>query len=292
MSISFGVAAVATLVALVFSGMLVHRVVRAPRLDLAAALCATLGLAVALAAQAFGYYKGFGPTTFRALHLGAQLLAPMALAWALAEMTGKSLGARFAARLVLGGLTMVAAVVLASDPLSATPFTKAWPTAAAHYQFIPNAILQLIAGVTALVAVLALIVAAVRARRYPGWRDLFLAVVAAAAAALATIGLRVTLPANSGYLAICLIAAWLAWCAAVRAGRVRLDVLRFGGPVWDEDTGEFVRYNEDTGEFAPYRDDADYAYERARPHYGPDRASPGAFGPEGDDSGYAGWFRD
>ena len=101
-------------------------------------------MTVALAAQALGFDKGFGPTTFRALHLGAQLLAPMALAWALAEMTGKSLGSRFAARLALGGLTMVCAVVLASDPLSAAAFSTAWPAASTFYQLIPNAILELI----------------------------------------------------------------------------------------------------------------------------------------------------
>src|SRR5213082_2023408 len=127
MSISFGVAGVAALVALVLTAMLVQRCVRMPRLDLAALAVAGLGLTVALASQAFGFDKGFTPTTFRALHLGAQLLAPMALAWALAEMTGKSLGSRFAARLALGGLTMVAAVVLASDPLSSATFSTAWP---------------------------------------------------------------------------------------------------------------------------------------------------------------------
>ncbi len=280
MSISFGLAAVATLVTLVLAGMLVHRCVRMPRLDIVAALCAILGLAVALAAQALGYHRGFGPTTFRAVHLGGQLLAPMALAWALTEMTGKSLGARFAARLALGGLTMVAAVVLASDPLGTAAFSKAWPTASVHYQFIPNAILELVAIVATVTAVVAVVIAGLRARRYPGWRELFPGVAAAAAATLFTDGLRVSLPANSGYVVICLIAAGFAWFAATRSSRVRLDVLRFGGPVWDEDTGEFVRYNEDTGEFAPYRDEAGYPMDRA------------GYGREGSDTGYPGWFRD
>ena len=302
MSISFVVAAVATLAALVLTTMLVQRCVRMPRLDLGALACAGLGLTVALAAQAVGYDRGFGPTTFRAVHLGAQLLAPMALAWALAEMTGKSLGSRFAARLALGGLTMVAAVVLASDPLSAAAFGKTWPAASAYYQLIPNALLEIIAIVTALAAVIAVAVAAVRARRYPGWHDLFGAVVAASVAALVTDGLRVALPVNSGYAAICLLTTALAWLAGRLSSRVRLDVLRFDGPVWNEDTGEFVRYNEDTGEFAPYRDDSPYEYGRpvddSRSGTG-DRGNTGWFGDEtgdiqaeGADTDFSGWFRE
>jgi quinol monooxygenase YgiN len=290
MSISFGAAAAAALAALVFTGLLVHRCVRTPRLDLAALLCATVGLTASLAAQAIGYRQGFGATTFRGLYLGALLLAPMALAWALAEMTGKSMGARFAARLALGGLTMVAAVVLASDPLSTAAFGKAWPTATAHYQVIPRLILDAIGGVAGLTAVVAVGVAAARARRYPGWRELFLPVVATAVAALVTEGIRVRLPANSGYAGICLAAAGLAWFAGLRASKVRLDVLRLGGPVWNEDTGEFVRYNEDTGEFAPYRDDTGYGYGRA--DTGGYRADTGGYDAPGADPGYTGWFRD
>lgn len=297
MSISFGLAVVATLATLVLAGMLVHRSVRMPRLDVIAALCAVLGLTVALAAQALGYHRGFGPTTFRAVHVGGQLLAPMALSWALAEMTGKSLGARFAARLALGALTMVAAVILASDPLGTAAFSKAWPSASVHYQFIPNAVLQITAVVTTVAAVAGLVIGGVRARRYPGWRDLYPAVAAAAAAALLTDGLRLSLPANSAYVAICLAAAGLAWFAASRSSLIRLDVLRFGGPMWDEDTGEFVRYNEDTGEFAPYRNDPGYpsrpGYQREGSDAGWFSDDTGGFSRAGrDEEAYAGWFRD
>ena len=85
---------------------------------------ATTGLTVALAAQAVGYHQGFSQTTFRAVQIGAQLIAPLALTWALAELTGKSLGSRFTARLGLGALTVVGAVVLATDPLSGASFSK------------------------------------------------------------------------------------------------------------------------------------------------------------------------
>src|SRR5205814_8715578 len=73
MSISFGVAAAAALVALVFTGMLVHRCARTPRLDLAAGVCAGLGLTAALGAQAAGYRQGFTPATSGASHPGARL---------------------------------------------------------------------------------------------------------------------------------------------------------------------------------------------------------------------------
>jgi quinol monooxygenase YgiN len=291
MSISFGVAAGATLVALVLTGMLVQRCVRMPRLDFAALACAGVGLTASLAAMALGFDKGFGPTTFRALHLGGQLLAPMALAWALAEMTGKSLGSRFAARLALGGLTMVSAVVLGSDPLSAAAFGTGWPAASVYYQLIPNAILELVAGVTALAAVVAVIVAAVRARRYPGWHDLFGGVVAVGFATLATDALRITLPAKTAYAGVCLLVVALAWFAGRLSSRVRLDVLRLGGPVWNEDTGEFVRYNEDTGEFAPYRDDVGGGYSHGQMSGGYRSQGPDAGYPPPNDSGY-GWYDD
>jgi len=98
-----------------------------------ALIFATAALTVALAAQAVGYYRGFSETTFRAVQIGAQLMAPLALTWALAELTGKSLGSRFAARLGLGALAVVGAVVLATDPLNAAGFTKSWPAASVHY---------------------------------------------------------------------------------------------------------------------------------------------------------------
>src|SRR5213078_2693191 len=109
MSVSFLAAGAATIIAAVVTGMLVWRFARLPRLDQAAWACAAAGLTVALAAQALGYHQGFN-------------------------------AAVFAARLALGALTAIAGVILASDPLSGVTFTTAWPTSAAHYQFIPNVI--------------------------------------------------------------------------------------------------------------------------------------------------------
>jgi quinol monooxygenase YgiN len=250
MSISLGAAAVGALAALIFAGLLARRCIRAPRLATVALLVATAALMVALGAQAGGYYHGFGENTFRAVQIGAQLIAPLAFTWALAELTGKSMGARFASRLALGAVTVVGTVVLATDPLTSAAFGKTWPPASVHYQIIPNGVLKFVAVLTALAAVISLIMTGVRARQSPGWQTLFLAVAAIAVATVLLDAMRVTLPGNSAYAAICLAAAALAWFAAGRASAVRLESLRSGGFAWDEDTGSFVRYrDEDTGDF-------------------------------------------
>ena len=79
MSISLGAAAVGALASLVFTGMLVRQCIRVPRMATVALFFATTGLTVALAAQAVGYHRSFSQTTFRAVQIGAQLIAPLAL---------------------------------------------------------------------------------------------------------------------------------------------------------------------------------------------------------------------
>jgi quinol monooxygenase YgiN len=293
MSISVAAAAIGALAALVFAALLARRCIRAPTMATVALLFAALGLIVALAAQADGYARGFDQTTFLAIQLGAQLIAPLALAWALAELTGKSMGARFASRLALGAVTVIGAVVLATDPLNSASFSKDWPAASVHYQIIPNGVLRFVAVGTAIVAVIAVIVTAVRARKRAGWRTLLLAVAAIAAALLLTDLLRVKLPANSAYPLICLAAAALAWFAAERASMVRLESLRSGGYAWDEDTGSFVRYHdEDTGDFG-YADDTG-GFQRPRGEtdgqgwYDDDT---GGFRRDVTDTDLRGWFR-
>ena len=194
MSISLGAAAVGALAALVFAGLLARRCIRAPRLATVALLFASAALTVALGAQAGGYYHGFDETTFRAVQIGAQLIAPLAFTWALAELTGKSMAARFGSRLALGAVTVVGAVVLATDPLTNAAFSKAWPSASVHYQIIPNGVLRFVAVLTALAAVISLIVTGVRARQSPGWQTLFLAVAAIAVATVLLDVMRVKLP--------------------------------------------------------------------------------------------------
>jgi quinol monooxygenase YgiN len=293
MSISLGAAAVGALAALVFAGLLARRCIRAPRLATVALLLATAALALALGAQAGGYYHGFGEATFRAVQIGAELVAPLALTWALAELTAKSMAARFASRLALGAVTVIGAVVLATDPLSSAAFSKTWPLASVHYQIIPNGVLKFVAVVTALAAVISLIVTGVRARQSAGWQTLFLAVAAIAVATVLLDVLRLKLPANSAYAVICVGAAALAWFAARRASAVRLESLRTGGFAWDEDTGSFVRYrDDDTGDFG-YADDTG-GFRRVRGEtdaggwYADDT---GGFRRDITDTDLRGWFR-
>src|SRR5215470_4866287 len=293
MSISVGAAAVGALVVLVFAGLLARRCIRAPTMATVALLFAVAGLTVALGAQASGYARGFDQTTFRAVQLGAQLVAPVALAWALAELTGRSMGARFASRLALGAVTVIGAVVLATDPLNSASFTKTWPAASVHYQIIPNGVLKFVAIVTAIVALIAVIVTAVRARQRAGWRTLLLAVVAIAVAILLTDLLRVNLPANSAYVLICVAAAGLAWFAGMRASVVRLESLRSGGYAWDEDTGSFIRYHdEDSGDFGYADDSGDFrrfhGETDGRDWYNDDT---GGFRRDVTDTDLRGWFR-
>ena len=95
------------LVAAVATGVLAGRCVRQPRIYLILWTAATLGLAVALAAQSMGFASGFGLATFRAVQLPAQLLAPLWLAWGLVELVAASEAARFGMRLVSSALTVV-----------------------------------------------------------------------------------------------------------------------------------------------------------------------------------------
>ena len=290
MSVSFLAAGAAAVAAAVITVMLVVRFARLPRLDQAAWVCAAAGLTVALAAQALGYHRGFNAAAFRAIEVGARLIAPMALVWGLAELTAKSFVVRFASRLGLGALAAIAGVVLASDPLSGVTFTTAWPTAADHYQFIPNVVLVVLAAATVIPALIAPAVAAVRARREPGWREVFPAVAVAAGAALLTLGLQVKLPVKSGYAAICLIAAALTWFAGHLSRRVPLADLHEIAPAGDDtgwgdaytDTG-YGLYRPDTGAMRRVGGDTDFG--------GLYRPDSGGFGRVGSDTDFGGLYR-
>ena len=153
------------LVAAVATGMLAGRCARQPRTGFIVWTAATLGLTIALAAQSIGFASGFGPATFRAVQLLALLLAPLWLAWGLVEVAIPSDTARFGMRLIAGALTVVASVILATDPLGGPPFSKAWPLTSAHFQPIALYALDAVQAV----AVLALVAAvAVAATRRPG----------------------------------------------------------------------------------------------------------------------------
>jgi quinol monooxygenase YgiN len=245
MSVSFLAAAAAALVAAVITGILVRRLTRLPRLHMVAWALAAAGMTIALTAQALGFHYGFNASGFRAVQIGARMVAPMALVWGLTELVGKSFAGRFAGRLALAALAVVAGVILVADPLSGAAFTIAWPAAADHYQLIPTKVLLGLGVITAVWALAALAVASVRARRGQAWRDALAPVAAAAVAVLLTEGLGARLPIKSGYAALCLAVAVLTWFAGQRASRLRLGALHDVPDMGD--TGWRDRYTDDAG---------------------------------------------
>ncbi|HEX4064144.1 MAG TPA: antibiotic biosynthesis monooxygenase [Streptosporangiaceae bacterium] len=223
------------------TGVLVGRCIRAPRMDIIAWAGAVASIAVSLGAQALGAHNGYSSGTFRAVQVGAQLIAPLWLAWGMVELAARSIAARFGAKLIAAALTVVGAVVLITDPLATTPFGKSWPIGSAHYQIIPRSVLGLIAGMTVLTVVITLVTALVRLRNDPGWRRPLLALAAAGVAAVAILGLRLSLPANLAYPALCAVCAVLASFAGLTAVKVRLDALH------DEDYERYEEIDEPEG---------------------------------------------
>jgi quinol monooxygenase YgiN len=204
------------LVAAVATGMLAGRCVRQPRIGFIVWTAATLGLTIALAAQSMGFASGFGPATFRAVQLFALLFAPLWLAWGLAEMAVASGGARFGVRLISIALTVVAGVILATDPLTAVPFTKDWPLSGAHFQPVSRDVLDLVQAVAIVVALVAVALAVVRASR--GSAPPIAAVVPVTLAVLMTAGQRLPFLVEAVYPVLSTMAAAFVWFAVASVG--------------------------------------------------------------------------
>jgi len=285
MSISFLVAAAGTLAAIAATAWLLRRCLQAPRVDMAAWVLALAGLTVGLAAQAAGYHRGFEAATFRASQLGLALVAPLALVWGMAEVAARGLVARFAARLCLSGLFVVAAVILATDVLSDQGFSTDWPLARDHYQFLPLGLLAVIAVAILVTILVSLAVVALRSRHEPGWRPALLVLGAAAVAALATQGLLVSLPVNSGYAALSVVAVVAAWLAGERAARVPLAGLRGAGGAPERGGGQ---YRPQYGSAGYTGDDSMDLYRDRYAGYADSGAYPGYLGDQyADTGGYA-----
>jgi quinol monooxygenase YgiN len=301
MSISLLAAAAGVVIALAGTIALAIRCVRMPRADLIAWTCAMFGLAVALAAQAAGFATGFGPVMFRAGQLGAQVVATLGLALGLAEVAASSLPVRFAARLAVSALGVVSLVILATDPLGTTAFSKAFPVASAHYQPIPNSLLMyVLAPFTALVALIAIFVTAGRSRRDPAWRATFPGVTAAGVAALALAApglaalasnrLHIQVSLASAFPVLCILAAALTWLAVSQVRRIRLDVVHQEDAYGDEDDedgwarGRSWAGGDETGDYDPLTSAGGgrYAADSDQVRYAGDQG----YGDYVDDAGY------
>jgi quinol monooxygenase YgiN len=229
------------LVAAVATGLLAGRCVRQPRIGLILWTAATLALTVALAAQSMGFASGFSPATFRAVQLFELLLAPLWLAWGLAELAWPSEIARFGARLTCAALTVVGGVILATDPLTGPPFRKSWPLASAYYQPFSHYALDLTQAVAVVIAAASVGLAAAGARKDRRRTGALAAAAAVGLAVLLTAGLRFALPARSGYPLAGLLAAVLVWFGATRIG---------AGPDRAERQREADRYDVPEAEYA------------------------------------------
>jgi quinol monooxygenase YgiN len=310
MSLHFLAAVVGALVAMAGTGVLVARCLRTPNGALVTWTVALFGLTVALAVQALGFKMGFGPIAFRAMELGAQVLAPLALSLGLAELAGKSIVTRFAARLLLSALAIVSVVIFASDPLSAAPFSKAWPSAGVYYQIVPNKLLEyVLAPATVIVALLAMGFAAARPGRDPAWRDALPAVGAAGIAALllavpgVVMLLGLSLSLSSLFVLLCVVAALGTWLAGVQVSRLALDVLRedagagYGDqwaaqPAWASApaTGDFDPVDDD--EFGIYRGNGSRGQRDDLGYGGGEYGQQPPFRHEGEYPGAGGYARD
>jgi quinol monooxygenase YgiN len=282
------------LVAAVATGVLAGRCFRRPGLYCVTWTVASLGLTIALVAQGKGFASGFGQVTFRTVQLTALLLAPLWLAWGLVEVAAGNDAVRFGTRLISAALTVVAAVILATDPLSAQPFGKAWPLTSAHFQPISRSALDVVQAVAVLVALACVgLVAAGRGQKPP-----LAAVIPVGLAVLMTAGLRFPLPARAVYPLLSMAAAGLVLFGASRIGEgtgrrggVRDDGGRYrpGGESWPEDAyrpadgpppgGQYATYGQRPGYPAPGSGrPGDLPGSRLQPQPQP-QSPPGAGGP-------------
>jgi quinol monooxygenase YgiN len=207
------------LVAAAATGVLAGRCVHQPRIYLILWTASTLSLAVALAAQSMGFASGFGLATFRAVQLPTQLFAPLWLAWGLIELVAGSEAARFGMRLVASALTVVAAVILATDPLTARPAGKSWPSASALFQPISHYAMDAVQVVAAIAVLASVALAVARARKDPLSRAELTGIFPVGLAVLAAVGLRLPWPDRSAYPLLSMLAAALIWFGATRIQR-------------------------------------------------------------------------
>jgi quinol monooxygenase YgiN len=266
MHLSLLVSGIGAIVAAIGAGVLLARCFREPRSDLVAFSLALLGLLIGLGSQTVGYLAGFDGTMFRAMELGGQVIAPLALVLGLAEIAAKSTAVRFLARLYIPAVGLIAVVVLALDQLAQTTFSKAWPDPTVVYQTPPNYVLEFAVGpVTALFALIAVGVVMNRASE-PSWNAVLPAQLMGGAAALllaypALAGLaayeaKIHLPVASIFALLGTAAAALTWLAGMRAGRVPLPSRRSFSR--DQEDWRYADESRGVGRFEPAADGGVY----------------------------------
>ncbi len=139
--VSAAVAFLATLATFGCAGLLVMRTLPERRIHLID-WCGTLvALGLAVGAMMVGFAVGFSPALLRTMALFGALLAPVALALGVVELVGRTVQARFAARLIAASYVIVAVVITLLDPITGT-FGKSLPKISDHYASLPQLVLD------------------------------------------------------------------------------------------------------------------------------------------------------
>jgi quinol monooxygenase YgiN len=257
------VVALGAVVAAVGTGVLVARSTSKPRIYSAAWSLALFGLAIGLAAATLGFLAGYGSLLFRAMELGTQLITPLSLVIVMIETTGKSLAARFAMRLAIVAISVIALVILGTDPINPDlTFSSSWPDPVKFYQLAPLTVLGLIALLTAITAVSALGVLMLRSRRdrLPSAETRPVQFTALAALVIVLPGLiwlankgagiSLPIPAQDVFALCCTVAAGLVWYAARMAGNQDLSQVGAGSAAGQDDRDQ--RTSEDWDDRSGY----------------------------------------
>ncbi len=221
MTLSFIVVTLGAVGAIAGTGALAARCARLPRIFMIAWTVAICGLAIAMASQALGHLIGYSGAIFRAMELGGQAIAPLALSLALAEIVALSIPARFAMRLAVSAIGLVVVVILGTDPLNTSAtFSRAWPDPRLFYQVIPKGLIGFVAAFTMVAALIAGSLAVHRwsRDRSPAWvtRPALAGVASAGCVALPGVSMaaHLGLPPKDLFAACCAVGAGLTWWAA------------------------------------------------------------------------------
>ncbi len=295
MTASLIVVALGAVVAAVGTGVLAARCARTPRSFLIAWTMAVFGLAVALAAQALGYLGGYSDPIFRAMELGAQAIAPLALSLGLIELIAWGLPGRFAMRLAVSAIGVIVLVILGTDPLSpSAKLSSSWPDPAVFYQLIPLGLIDFLAAFTVATAVISALVALARSGRGRAYQEVVGPALTGSAAAIviSVPGLMIFAHVQLGgtvFALVAVVAVVLTWLAAASAarrglagGRSAADrERRPAGPGWYDSDRSAGGYDDD-----PVDDYLTSAYRDQAGHRGQAAGSGQRLGDPGDDLAY------
>lgn len=153
------------LLAAIATGAFISRLRSEPKGWLIAWSITTVSLSVSLGVIATGYLIGFGTGTFRIYQLTGSMLAPLWLAVGTIQLLARKGAVRFSSWLLGTGLTVVATVILAVDPvLQEKEFTKALPLGGLHWGLPSKSLLLAIHVIVAIVLLAGLVFAVVRWR--------------------------------------------------------------------------------------------------------------------------------